>query len=110
MHAADAVPAMPPLQADPIAPTVDRAKLNYRYKIDGPANIPWRPTLAFDDGTRVWVQLPATTSPIAPVISGDSGAVLNSRLRGQYIVVDELFNRAQLASGNDKVTISRVEK
>jgi type IV secretion system protein VirB9 len=110
MHAADAAPATPPQEADPIAPTVDSSRINRAYKIDGPKNIPWRPTAAFDDGSRVWVQLPATTSPIAPVISGDDGAVLNSRMRGQYIVVDTLFNRAQLTSGNDKVTISRVEK
>jgi len=107
MHAADAAPATSPQQADPIAPTVKPAKLNYRYRIDGPGNIPWRPTLAFDDGARVWVQLPQTTSPMAPVISGDDGTVLNSRMRGRYIVVDSLFNQAQLTSGPDKVTISR---
>jgi type IV secretion system protein TrbG len=107
MHAADTAPLPTSQEQDPIAPTVDPSRLNYAYQIDGPANIPWRPTMAFDDGTRVWVQLPNTTSPIAPVISGDNGAVLNSRTRGQYIVVDSLFNRAQLTSGPDRVTITR---
>jgi type IV secretion system protein TrbG len=107
MHAADTAPATPPQQADPIAPTVDQSRLNYAYKIDGPANLPWKPTKAFDDGTRVWVQLPRTTSPIAPIISGDDGAVLNSRLRGNYIVVDSLFNTAHLDSGPNRVTITR---
>jgi type IV secretion system protein VirB9 len=107
MHAADAAPITPPQQADPIAPTVDQSRLNYGYKIDGPANLPWKPTKAWDDGTRVWVQLPRTTSPIAPIISGDNGAVLNSRIRGNYIVVDSLFNTAHLDSGPNRVTISR---
>ena len=107
MHAADTAPATPPQQADPIAPTVDQSRLNYGYKIDGPANIPWKPTKAWDDGTRVWVQLPRTTSPIAPIVSGDNGAVLNSRMRGQYIVVDSLFNTAHLDSGPSRVTITR---
>jgi type IV secretion system protein VirB9 len=107
MRAADAAPVTPPQQADPIAPTVDQSRLNYAYKIDGPANISWKPTKAWDDGTRVWVQLPRTTSPIAPIISGDDGAVLNSRMRGNYIVVDSLFNTAHLDSGPNRVTITR---
>jgi type IV secretion system protein VirB9 len=108
MHAADAAPTTPPQEADPIAPTVDQSRQNYAYKIDGPANLPWKPTKAWDDGTRVWVQLPNTTSPIAPAVFGDNGAALNFRLRNQFFVIDSLFNRAQLVSGNDKVTISRV--
>jgi len=110
MHAAYAAPTTPPQQADPIAPTVASSRINRAYKIDGPANIPWRPVGAMDDGTRVWVELPRTTSPIAPVLSIDGGQVTNYRMRGQYLVVDELFNRAQLTSGSDRVTISRVEK
>jgi type IV secretion system protein TrbG len=110
MHAADAAPATPPQQADPIAPIVDASRINRSYKIDGPANIPWRPLSVADDGTRVWVQLPKTTSPTAPVLTIDGGQIANYRMRGQYIVVDELFNHAQLTSGNDKVTISRVEQ
>ena len=110
MHAADAAPVTPPQQADPIAPTVDQSRLNYAYKIDGPANLPWKPTKAWDDGTRVWVQLPRTTSPIAPAVFGDGGEALNFRLRNQFFVIDSLFNKAQLVSGNDKVTISRVSQ
>jgi type IV secretion system protein TrbG len=108
MRAADAAPLTLPQQADPIAPTVDQSRLNYAYKIDGPAHLPWLPTKAWDDGTRVWVQLPRTTSPIAPAVFGDNGAALNFRLRNQFFVIDSLFNRAELVSGNDKVTISRV--
>jgi hypothetical protein len=54
------------------------------------------------------VQLSKTTSPIAPAVFGDNGAVLNFRLRNHFFVIDSLFNRAELVSGNDKVTISRV--
>ena len=107
MHTADTAPTTPPQEADPIAPTVDPSRLNYAYKIEGPANIPWKPTKVWDDGTRVWVQLPRTTSPIAPTISGDNGAVLNANQRGQYIVVSSLFNVAHLDSGPTRVTITR---
>jgi P-type conjugative transfer protein TrbG len=110
MHAADAAPATPPQQADPIAPTVDASRINHSYKIDGPTNIPWRPIAAMDDGTRVWIELPKTTSPIAPVLTIDGGQVVNYRTRGQYIVLDALFNKAQLASGSDHITITRVSQ
>jgi type IV secretory pathway VirB9-like protein len=110
MHAADAAPATPPQQADPIAPTVSQDRINRAYKIDGPANIPWRPIAAMDDGTRVWIELPKTTSPIAPVLTIDGGQLANYRMRNQYMVIDALFNRAQLASGSDHVTITRVSQ
>jgi type IV secretion system protein VirB9 len=110
MHAADAAPAPPPQQADPIAPTVSQDRINRAYKIDGPANIPWRPIAAMDDGTRVWIELPKTTSPIAPVLTIDGGQVANYRMRNQYLVIDALFNWAQLASGSDHVIITRVSQ
>jgi P-type conjugative transfer protein TrbG len=107
MHAADAAAATPPQETDPIAPTVDPSRLNLAYKIDGPSNISWKPVRALDDGAHVWIEMPRMTSPIAPIVSGDDGAVLNSRLCGRYLVVDSLFNRATLTDGSDKVTISR---
>ncbi len=110
MHAADAAPATPPQEADPIAPTIDAGRINRAYKIDGAKNIPWRPVAVMDDGARVWIETPHTTSPIAPILTGDDGATLNYRVRGNYYVVDSLFNRAQLTSGDDKVTITRVSQ
>jgi type IV secretory pathway VirB9-like protein len=107
MAAADATATRPAQPADPIAPTADASRINRAYKIDGPANIPWKPVAAMDDGTTTWIQLPRTTSPIAPVVSIDGGQTVNSRMRGQYIVVDALFNQAKLVSGNDRVTITR---
>jgi P-type conjugative transfer protein TrbG len=107
MHEADAAPATPPQQADPIAPTVSQDRINRAYKIDGASNIPWRPTAVMDDGTKTWITLPRTTSPIAPVLVVDGGQIANYRTRNQYMVVDSLFNKAELSVGSDKVTITR---
>jgi type IV secretion system protein TrbG len=110
MRAADAAPATDPEPADPVAPTVDPSRLNFAYKVSGP-RVPWTPVKVFDDGTRTWLQLPHTTSPIAPVLLGDNGTELNYRQRGDFIVADTLFNKAQLIIGvgrdQDRVTISR---
>jgi len=112
MHAADTAPATDPEPADPVAPAVDPSRLNFAYKVNGP-HVPWTPTKVFDDGTRTWLQMPRTTSPITPALLGDNGTMLNYRVRGQYYVIDSLFNKAQLISGvgrdQDRVTISRSE-
>jgi type IV secretion system protein TrbG len=110
MHAADTAPAPTVQELDPIAPTIEPSRLNFAYKIDGASNVPWKPTRVWDDGTRVWMQLAKTPSPIAPAVFGDDGAALNYRIRNQVLVVDSLFNRARLVSGTDKVTISRVSQ
>jgi type IV secretion system protein TrbG len=112
MRAADTAPATDPEPADPMAPTVDPSRLNFAYKVEGPA-LPWRPLRAFDDGTRVWIEMPPTTSPITPALLGDNGTMLNYRVRGSYYVVDSLFSRAELVSGvgrqQDRITITRSE-
>ena len=110
MHAADTAPAVDPQPVDPVAPTVDPSRLNFAYKIEGPA-VPWKALKAFDDGTRTWIEMPRTPSPITAALLGENGTMLNYRVRGQYYIVDSLFSRAQLVSGagrdQDKVTIVR---
>jgi type IV secretion system protein VirB9 len=100
-----------PNAADPTAPTVDPSRLNFAYQINGPA-LPWRPTRVFDDGTRTWIEMPPSTSPIAPALLGDNHAALNYRVIGNHYVVDGLFSEAELVAGvgrqQDRVTISRV--
>jgi P-type conjugative transfer protein TrbG len=100
-------------------PEVDSSKLNYAYKIDG-ARVAWAPVRAFDDGTRVYLQMPArmqTASAPALMLDGNGGKqMVNYRVvptgadGGSYFVVDRLFNRAELLSGvgrdQDKVLIT----
>jgi type IV secretion system protein VirB9 len=112
MHAADTAPAIAREPADPIVPSVDPGRLNFAYEVSGP-HLPWTPVKVFDDGTRTWIEMPQTTSPITPALLGDNGTMLNYRVRGQYYVVDSLFSRAELVSGvgrqQDRVTITRSE-
>jgi type IV secretion system protein TrbG len=50
----------PPGDSDDIVKVaaVDPAQLNFAYTVAG-ANIPWKPIRAFDDGSHVYVQMPA---------------------------------------------------
>ena len=79
---------------------VDIDALNFRYAIEGdrPA---WRPLRAFDDGRQVFIELPPTIgqSDLPPLfIAGakGQGELVNYRVRGRYLVVDRLFDGAEL--------------
>jgi type IV secretion system protein VirB9 len=110
MHAADTATVANDPPSDPTAPTVDPSRLNFAYRIDGPA-LRWRPVRAFDDGTRTWIEMPQTPSPATPTLLGDNGIMLNYRVRGSYYIVDSLFSQAELVAGvgrsQDRVTITR---
>jgi len=82
------------------------------YKIKGDRDLAWYPTRVFDDGTRVWIQMPASMkSNEAPALvllgkSGDSELV-NYRVKEAeqggtkvtYYIVDKIFDRAGLIVG-----------
>lgn len=90
--------------------------LNFNYQVDG-ADVPWKPVRVFDDGTRVFIQMPdamrVTEAPalLVKTRAGDT-ALVNYRLRQQYYVVDKLFDTAVLVVGvgrqQERVTIRRV--
>lgn len=105
----------PPADSDDIVKVadIDPAQLNFSYKVTGP-NVPWKPIRAFDDGSHVYVQMPAgmkTSEAPALLINAGSGTqMVNYRVEGNYYVVDRLFTDAILVSGvgreQDRVTIS----
>jgi type IV secretion system protein VirB9 len=101
--------------SDSALPEGDPATLDFGYTISD-TNVPWRPTRAFSDGSRVYLQMPASMQPAnAPALLVDSTSgpqMVNYRMRNQYLVVDRLFSRAELISGagreQDKVTVTYV--
>ena len=78
------------------------------------ANVPWKPVRAFDDGSHVYVQMPArmksSEAPALLINAGSGTQMVNYRVKGNYYVVDRLFSDAILVSGvgrdQDRVTIS----
>ncbi|MGH7812400.1 MAG: P-type conjugative transfer protein TrbG [Candidatus Binataceae bacterium] len=122
MRAADAAASKAKLA--PLAPhhkssrivktaAVDPAHLDFAYRVSGD-KVPWRPIRAFDDGSRVYIQMPAgmkTSEAPALLINAGSGTqMVNYRVKGDYYIVDRLFNQAILISGvgrdQDRITIS----
>ena len=92
--------------------SLDPGAVNFSYAVSGP-KVPWKPIRAFDDGTHTYIQMPATTTssdaPALMVAAGDGSEMVNYRVRGDYYIVDKLFDQAVLVSGvgreQDRVSI-----
>jgi P-type conjugative transfer protein TrbG len=105
----------PPGDSDDIVKVaaVDPAQINFAYTVGG-SNVPWKPIRAFDDGSHVYVQMPAemksSEAPAFLINAGSGTQMVNYRVKGNYYVVDRLFSDAILVAGvgrdQDRVTIS----
>jgi len=105
----------PPGDSDDIVKVAaaDPAQINFAYTVAGP-NVPWKPVRAFDDGSHVYVQMPAgmksSEAPALLINAGSGTQMVNYRVKGNYYVVDRLFSDAILVAGvgrdQDRVTIS----
>jgi P-type conjugative transfer protein TrbG len=109
-RAADAVAQ----EATPIANGLDAEKLNFAYKVTGdrPA---WRPAQVFDDGKKSYILFPEAIgqSELPPLfLLGEKGQaeLVNYRVSGRYMIVDRLFDRAELRLGTKKQQIVRIER
>jgi type IV secretion system protein TrbG len=90
----------------PVATGMDPALLDFRYEIKGD-DPDWRPLRAFDDGVRVFVEFPENIAQgelPPPFVLGAKGEVelVNYRVLGRYMIIDRLFERAELRLGGRK--------
>ncbi|WGM45862.1 hypothetical protein KOAAANKH_00726 [Brevundimonas sp. NIBR10] len=98
-------------------PTLSVDALSFDYRISG-ANAAWRPVRAFDDGRQVILEfgpgLDASTLPPLFVRSDDgrSADLVNYRIAGRRLVVDRLFDIAELrlAGPHGREQVVRIEK
>jgi type IV secretion system protein VirB9 len=93
--------------------SLDTGALNFSYSIGGP-KVAWRPVRAFDDGKHVYIQMPqrmeSSEAPVLMVAANSGNQMVNYRVKGDYYVVDKLFDEAVLVSGvgrdQDRVKIT----
>ena len=90
----------------PLSSGLDMASLDFRYRLSGdkPA---WRPLRAFDDGRQVFIEFPETVArgdmpPLFVIGEKRAAELVNYRVAGRYMIVDRLFENAELrlANGN----------
>jgi type IV secretion system protein VirB9 len=92
-------------------------ELNFNYVVKRQKGEPpvWTPLRAFDDGAKTYIQFPPQrlTSEAPPlfILSSDGQAqVVNYRVKGDYYIVDRLFDRAELRLGENPQQLVRIER
>jgi type IV secretion system protein VirB9 len=90
-------------RVEPVADQLELEQLNFDYRIEGDRTA-WRPVRVFDDGRRTLIEFPPaiarTEMPPFFIIGKEGMAELaNYRVTGRYLVVDRLFERAELRLG-----------
>lgn len=93
--------------------------LNFAYRMEG-AKPAWRPVRVFDDGRQTFIEFPASISQseMPPLFinagRGRDGQLVNYRVNGQRMIVDRLFDAAELRlgdrSGQQRVRIERTAR
>lgn len=99
-----------PILRRPTIPT--EADRNYRYGLQGDSPA-WRPASVFDDGRRVYVVFPPGIAqgemPPLFVIGADGrGQIVNTRVSGNVLIVDQLFGAAELRLGARQQEVVRI--
>ena len=91
----------------------DELRFDYSIKGDTPN---WRPKRVFDDGQKIYIEFPEglAVSEAPPLFITDSddkiGKLVNYRVKGEFYIVDRLFDFAELRLGEKDQTIVRIER
>ena len=90
---------------------VELQTLNFNYKVKGNRRRPWYPKRVFDDGSKVFIEMPESIKsselPVLLVVENGNQEVANYRFRFPYYIVDRLFNKGVLVLGSQRITILR---
>ncbi|WP_443749478.1 P-type conjugative transfer protein TrbG [Asticcacaulis solisilvae] len=89
---------------EPIAQGIDPARLNFNYRLDGDS-VAWKPLRVFDDGAKVYVEMPpapagADLPPLFLIGADGKAELVNYRVQDNFLVVDRLLDRAELRLGD----------
>jgi P-type conjugative transfer protein TrbG len=100
--------------ATPIVTGVDISRLRFRYAIEGD-NPPWRPVSAFDDGSKVYIEMPSGIAqgeapPLFVIGPEGDGQLVNYRVWQNYYIVDRLFAAAELRIGGEHQQTVRISR
>lgn len=98
----------------PVDTGLSLERIRFRYAISG-SNPPWKPLRAFDDGEKVYIQVPPGIAqgelpPLFVIGAQGDGQLVNYRFRSPYYIVDRLFGAAELRLGGDKGDVVRIER
>lgn len=109
---ADPLSGLPPVDVQAATP---QGPLDARYRIEARGRSPrWAPTAVFNDGTRTFITLsPGAAIDEAPALFVRAGAELqlvNYRQTDGVLIVDRLFDEAELRLGDRRPQIVRIRR
>ncbi len=98
----------------PVENGIDVSNLQFRYEITGDAPA-WRPLTAFDDGSKVYIEMPKAlpqgeAPPLFVIGPEGEGQLVNYRVRKNYYIVDRLFAAAELRLGGRSQQTVRITR
>ena len=84
--------------------------LQFKYSVHG-SRVAWRPVRVFDDGQKTYIEMSKDVktgeAPALFVMESDSPLIVNYRVKGDFYIVDRLFEHAQLRISRKAVDIYR---
>lgn len=100
--------------ATPITAGLSVEQLHFNYRLSGDRPV-WKPLRAFDDGSRTYIEFPASLGhgeapPLFLVGADGKAELVNYRLRERYYVVDRIFDIAELRLGLKKQQVVRITR
>lgn len=109
---ADPLPDLPPIDGQAATP---QGPLDARYRIEARGRSPrWAPTAVFNDGTRTFITLsPDAAIDEAPALfvrAGEDLALVNYRQADGVLIVDRVFDEAELRLGDRRPQIVRIRR
>ena len=104
--------ALPPVDVSAVTP---QGPLDARYRIDPQGRAPrWAPTAVLNDGVRTFITLsPDAAIDEAPALfvrSGDELQLVNYRQADGVLIVDRVFDEAELRLGDRRPQIVRIRR
>lgn len=83
---------------------IDIDNVQFNYKVSGNKRLAWYPERVFDDGNKVYIQMPKKNSsyetPAFVVENNGKQELVNYRYREPFFVVDRLFDKGILLMGH----------
>lgn len=109
---ADDLPSPPPVD---VGATTPQGPLDARYKIETRGRTPrWAPTAAFNDGIRTFITLSPDVgvdeAPALFVRTGEELQLVNYRQADGVLIVDRLFDEAELRLGDRRPQVVRIRR
>lgn len=93
---------------------VDRLNFAYRVRTVRGRTPVWSPTRVFDDGRRTWIEftpgVAAADMPPVFVVTGEGAEIVNTRVQGARIMIDRVFDRAELRLGTRHPIVVRIDR